>query len=155
MKLPLTAPRPPSPPSRSSRANSPSRRRTTPCANVSHAFGDYLDDFDWDNSSALFARTGRRGKYQVGFYVGPERIRTAETDAIRSPALPRTSVQIHLRTQPVIDVSNDGMTAKLRTRLFSFNASTIDTRQFPGRHVSQRQARHAGWRLEIPASVDR
>ncbi len=87
--------------------------------NVSHAFGDYLDDFDWDNSSALFARTGRRGKYQVGFYVGPERIRMAETTQYGRTPSPRTSVQIHLRTQPVIDVSNDGMTAKLRTRLFS------------------------------------
>jgi hypothetical protein len=101
-------------------------------ANVSHAFGDYLDDFDWDNSSALFARTGRRGKYQVGFYVGPERIRTAETTQYGRPRSPRTSVQIHLRTQPVIDVSNDGMTAKLRTRLFSFSASTTTPGSFQG-----------------------
>lgn len=101
-------------------------------ANVSHAFGDYLDDFDWDNSAALFARTGRRGKYQVGFYVGPERIRTAETTQYGRPKSPRASVQIHLRTQPVIDVSNDGMTAKLRTRLFSFNASTTTPGSFQG-----------------------
>ena len=100
--------------------------------NVSHAFGDYLDDFDWDNSSALFARTGRRGKYQVGFYVGPERIRMAETTQYGRTPSPRTSVQIHLRTQPVIDVSNDGMTAKLRTRLFSFNASTTTPGSFQG-----------------------
>lgn len=101
-------------------------------ANVSHAFGYYLDDFDWDNSSALFARTGRRGKYQVGFYVGPERIRTAEITQHGRPRSPRTSVQVHLRTQPVIHVSEDGMTAKLRTRLFSFNVSTTTPGSFQG-----------------------
>lgn len=100
--------------------------------NVSHAFGDYLDDFDWDNSAALFARTGRRGKYQVGFYVGPDRIRTAEITQYGRPRSPRSSVQIHLRVQPVIDISPDGMTARLRTRLFSLNASTQVAGSFQG-----------------------
>jgi hypothetical protein len=100
--------------------------------NVSHAFGAYLDDFQWDLSSQLFARTGRRGKYQVGFYVGPDRIRTAETTQYGGTPSPRSSVQIHLRTQPVIDVSPDGMTAKLRTRLFSWNASTRNPGSFQG-----------------------
>lgn len=100
--------------------------------NVSHAFGDFLDDFDWANSSQLFARTGRRGKYQVGFYVGPERIYTAESSQYGPTPSPRASVQIHLRVQPVIDVSSDGMTAKLRTRLFSLNASTSVPGSFQG-----------------------
>lgn len=91
--------------------------------NVSSAFGDYLDVFDWDNSSALFARTGRRNKYQIGFYIGPDRIKTAEITQYGRPKSPRTSVQVHLRTQPVIDVAEDGRTTKLRTRLFSFNSS--------------------------------
>lgn len=91
--------------------------------NVSSAFGDYLDVFDWDNSSALFARTGRRNKYQIGFYVGPARIKAAEITQYGRPKSPRTALQIHLRTQPVIDVAEDGRTTKLRTRLFSFNSS--------------------------------
>jgi hypothetical protein len=90
--------------------------------NVSSAFGDYLDDFDWDDSSALFARTGRRNKYQVGFYVGPDRIKQAEITEYGRPKPPRISVQIHLRTQPVIDVAPDGRSTRLRTRLFSFNS---------------------------------
>jgi hypothetical protein len=100
--------------------------------NVSHAFGDFLDDFDWANSSQLFARTGRRGKYQVGFYIGPERIYTAESGQYGPAPSPRRSVQIHLRVQPVIDVGPDGMTAKLRTRLFSMNASTTVPGSFQG-----------------------
>ncbi|MBB5986857.1 nuclear transport factor 2 family protein [Sphingobium lignivorans] len=90
--------------------------------NISHAFGYYLDDFNWDGSSALFARTGRRGKYQVGFYVGPERIRTAELTQYGPPRTPRNFIQIHLRIQPVIDVEPSGLGAKLRTRLFSFSS---------------------------------
>jgi len=100
--------------------------------NISHAFGDFLDDFDWANSSQLFARTGRRGKYQVGFYVGPERIYKAESGQYGPTPSPRTSVQIHLRVQPVIDVTPDGMGAKLRTRLFSMNASTTVPGSFQG-----------------------
>lgn len=100
--------------------------------NISHAFGDFLDDFDWANSSQLFARTGRRGKYQVGFYVGPERIYRAESGQYGPTPSPRSSVQIHLRVQPVIDVGADGMTAKLRTRLFSMNASTTIPGSFQG-----------------------
>jgi hypothetical protein len=100
--------------------------------NVSHAFGNFLDDFDWAHSSQLFARTGRRGKYQVGFYVGPERIYTAESGQYGPLRSPRTSVQIHLRVQPVIDVAPDGMSAKLRTRLFSMNASVGTPGSFQG-----------------------
>jgi len=90
--------------------------------NVSSAFGDFLDDFDWDNSAALFARTGRREKYQVGFYIGPERIRQADLTGFGRPTPPRIHIQVHLRTQPVIDVAYDGRSASLRTRLFSFNS---------------------------------
>lgn len=100
--------------------------------NVSHAFGAFLDDFDWANSSQLFARTGRRGKYQVGFYIGPERIYKAESGQYGPKPSPRKSVQIHLRVQPVIDVAANGMSAKLRTRLFSMNASTTVSGSFQG-----------------------
>ncbi len=98
--------------------------------NVSSAFGDYLDDFDWDNSAALFARTGRREKYQVGFYVGPDRIKQADLTGFGRPKPPRTFIQVHLRTQPVIDVAPDGRTTKLRTRLFSFNSLKDRAGQF-------------------------
>jgi len=100
--------------------------------NMSHAFGYYLDDFNWDGASALFARTGRRGKYQIGFYVSPERIREAEMRMYGPPKTPRQSIQIHLRLQPVIDVGPDGMTTKLRTRLFSFGSSATAPGSFGG-----------------------
>jgi hypothetical protein len=92
--------------------------------NSSSAFGGYLDDFDWDNTSALFALTGRREKYQIGFYVTRERVRLADLNMYGKQKPVRTSVVYHIRTQPVIDVAPDGKSAKLRTRLFSYSAST-------------------------------
>lgn len=90
--------------------------------NVSSAFGAFLDDFAWDSTAAMFSRNGRREKYQVGFYVGPERVRQADARMYGSGSTgPRTRVQFHFRTQPVIDVAPDGKSARLRTRLFSFN----------------------------------
>jgi hypothetical protein len=92
--------------------------------NISSAFGDWLDDFKWESFSALFAEKGRRRKYQVGFYVGPERILKAETTMYGPTRSPRTGVAIHYRMQPVIHVSSDGRSAKLRTRLFHISIST-------------------------------
>jgi hypothetical protein len=86
--------------------------------NISSAFGYYIDDFQWDQSSSLFTRDGRRQKYQIGFYVGPERIRGVDVALGRVPPSPRTSIRLHLRVQPVIHVAHDGQSAKLRTRLF-------------------------------------
>jgi len=97
---------------------------------MSHAFGYYLDDFNWDGAAALFARTGRRGKYQIGFYVTPERIHEVEMRMYGPPRTPRTSIQVHLRVQPVIDVDPEGMSSKLRTRLFSFSSSTTQPGSF-------------------------
>ena len=91
--------------------------------NIASAFGYWIDDFQWDKSSALFTPNGRRGKYQIGFYAGPEHIRMAETIQLGLTPSPRTNINIHYRMQPVIDVSPDGRTAKLRTRLFHLTAN--------------------------------
>ena len=99
--------------------------------NVSSASGAFLDDFAWDRTGVMFSRNGRREKYQVGFYVGPERIRQADARMYGTTRTgPRTRVQFHLRTQPVIDVAPDGKSAKLRTRLFSFNSSSDKAGEF-------------------------
>ncbi|MCP5144916.1 MAG: alpha/beta fold hydrolase [Gammaproteobacteria bacterium] len=92
--------------------------------NISGAFGDWLDDFQWDKFSELFALDGRRRKYMLGFYTGPARIYAAETLMYGSgPRSPRTSVAVHHRLQRVIDVAPDGMSAKFRTRLLNIGMS--------------------------------
>ncbi len=91
--------------------------------NISNAFGDWIDDQQWDLQSSLFARDGRRQKYLVGFYIGPERIRAAETFQAAVRRSPRQSVRIHRRMQPVIDITPDGGYAYIRTRLLHITTS--------------------------------
>jgi hypothetical protein len=98
--------------------------------NVSSAFGAFLDDFQWDKSGDLFAENGRREKYQIGFYAGRERVRAADTKMYGTSSGPRKFVQFHQRVQPVIDVSPDGKSAKLRTRLFAWGAQPDKAGEF-------------------------
>jgi len=86
--------------------------------NVSAAYGFYLDDFQWDEMSAIFAVEGNKQSPFAGYYIGRDRI-TAAANAMWGPAPPvRPGISYHWRTQPVIHVSHDGRSANLRTRLF-------------------------------------
>ena len=90
--------------------------------NVSAAYGDYLDDLDFGPLAAIFAVEGNKQIPFTGFYVTRESI--AARDQNRGAAAqsgeprPRTSLPLHLRTQPVIHVADDGRSAAIRTRLF-------------------------------------
>lgn len=94
--------------------------------NVSNTFGYYLDDTMWDQMAALFAVDGMRPQ-GPGFYVGPAHIVKAMTethyDGPPSPTNPRDHLNLHQRLQPVIDVDPDGLSAKVRTRLFLFHVA--------------------------------
>jgi hypothetical protein len=94
--------------------------------NVSNTFGYYLDDTMWDQMAAIFAVNGMRPQ-GPGFYVGSSHIIKAMTethyDGPPSPTDPRDHLNLHQRLQPVIDVDPDGLTAKVRTRLFLFHAA--------------------------------
>jgi hypothetical protein len=100
--------------------------------NVSNAFGNYIDDFEWEQLGQLFARRGAREMPFAGFYIGPERITQAEVTKWGPRRSPRTSIPIHLRMQPVIDVTPDGRAARFRTRLFSIGSSLNSAGSFSG-----------------------
>jgi hypothetical protein len=100
--------------------------------NVSNAFGNYIDDFEWELLGQLFARKGAREMPFAGFYIGPQRITEAELTKWGHRRSPRTSIPIHLRIQPVIDVSADGRSARFRTRLFSIFSSLNTAGSFSG-----------------------
>jgi hypothetical protein len=87
--------------------------------NVTNAFSYWLDDFDWGKASALFHAQGWRGKYMLGFFEGPEHILTAETAMYGKTSPTRSSVALHYRPQPIIDVNEDGTMAKVRARLMN------------------------------------
>lgn len=85
---------------------------------VSAAYGFYIDDFQWPQMAAIFAVKGNKQSPFVGYYLGRERI-LGVVNATWGPAAPmREAISFHWRTQPVIQVSHDGRSANLRTKLF-------------------------------------
>ena len=119
--------------------------------NISNAFGNWIDDQQWPSMSELFAEDGWRQKYLVGFYVGPERIRTAEQTQAPRPPGPRRSIRIHLRMQPVIDVTEDGGYAYLRTRLLHMTGNRDQPGEVKnGMYPNDAAALEGGvWKLSI------
>jgi hypothetical protein len=89
--------------------------------NVSAAYGDYLDDLDFGPLAAIFAVEGNKQIPFTGFYITRASIAARDqgrgTQTQTTPR-PRTSLPLHLRTQPVIHVAADGRSAVIRTRLF-------------------------------------
>ena len=93
--------------------------------NISSSFGYYLDDWVWDEFIELMAAGGTRPQGQ-GFYVGREHMYRSMTQshlAPWSPSNPREGIRLHTRIQPVIDVTPDARTAKIRTRMFLYYAN--------------------------------
>jgi hypothetical protein len=85
--------------------------------NLSSAYGYYIDDFAWDATADIFSRDGWKELSYVGTYAGRERIRQSlklRYPNGKSPAF----LTVHQVVQPVIHVSTDGRSAKIRARLF-------------------------------------
>jgi len=85
--------------------------------NLATAYGFYIDDFKWDDTADIFSRDGWKELSYVGTYVGRERIRESLKRRYPNPKSP-DFLTIHQVVQPVIHVSADGKSAKIRARLF-------------------------------------
>jgi len=85
--------------------------------NLATAYGYYIDEFKWDDTADIFSRTGWKELSYVGTYVGRERIRESLKRRYPNPKSPNF-LTIHQVVQPVIHVSADARTAKIRARLF-------------------------------------
>jgi SnoaL-like domain len=85
--------------------------------NLATAYGYYIDEFAWDDTADIFSRDGWKELSFVGTYVGRERIR--QSLKLRYPG-PKSSnfLTLHQIVQPVIDVSADARSAKIRVRPF-------------------------------------
>lgn len=86
--------------------------------NVSSAYGFYIDDFQWPQMAAIFALKGNKQSPFAGYFLGRDRILGAVNASWGPAAKLRAAISFHWRTQPVINVSHDGRSANLRTRLF-------------------------------------
>jgi hypothetical protein len=117
--------------------------------NVSNAFGNYIDDFEWEALGKLFTRDGLREAPGVGFYRDPARIQKMEEDRYGQRASPRVFIPIHGRIQPVIHVSPDGKSAKLRTRLLQFNSSPRGGSMMGGMYEDEAKIEDGVWRLSF------
>jgi hypothetical protein len=87
--------------------------------NVSAAYGYYIDDFQWPSMGGIFAEHGSKQSPFAGYYFGRDRISKAAFTMYGSTApQTRAGIAFHWRTQSVVNVSADGRSANLRTRLF-------------------------------------
>jgi len=87
--------------------------------NLQNAYGFYLDKWQWDSATALFAHDGTLELAQRGVYVGKARIRASLEDAFGPQGLHQGEVSDHAFYQPVIHVAGDGLTAQGRFRELS------------------------------------
>jgi hypothetical protein len=116
--------------------------------NVSSAYGDYLDDLDFGELAKIFALKGVKEVPFTGFYVGRESIARRETSSVQSSPKARTSLTLHLRTQPVILVANDGRSSSIRTRLFQPASSRNQALGFSGgMYHDQAILENGSWKL--------
>jgi hypothetical protein len=86
--------------------------------NLNSSYGYYIDESAWDQMADTFASNGSKEITGAGVYVGQDRIRKVLN--LRGPKGGRTAdfFTIHQLTQPVIHISEDGVSAKARLRLF-------------------------------------
>ena len=87
--------------------------------NLQNAYGFYLDKWQWDSATALFADQGTLELAQRGVYVGRQRIRASLEDAFGPQGLHQGEVSDHAFYQPVIHIADDGRTAFARLRELS------------------------------------
>jgi len=85
--------------------------------NLTTAYGYYIDEFAWDDTADIFSRDGWKELSFVGTYVGRERIRQSLKLRYPGPKSPNF-LTLHQIVQPVIDVSADARSAKIRVRPF-------------------------------------
>ena len=84
--------------------------------NLATAYGYYIDEFAWDQTADIFSRDGWKELSYVGTYVGRERVRESMKRRYPNPKSPNF-LTLHQVVQPVIHVSADGRSAKIRGRL--------------------------------------
>ncbi|MGH8150762.1 MAG: nuclear transport factor 2 family protein, partial [Steroidobacteraceae bacterium] len=118
-------------------------------SNLESAYGYYLDKFLWRDLADLFTKTGTMELAQRGVYDGRDHIYKFLLDGLgRGKSGPRPDfLGNHLQLQPVITLSRDGRTAKIRSRVLQQMA--FGTRASIGAGVYENEAVkvHGIWKL--------
>lgn len=86
--------------------------------NLQMRYGYYLATLEWDRLADLFASDGTIEIALRGTYVGHDSIRRS-LNLYGEPGVHEGNLHNHMQFQPVIDVSPDGKTARVRARALS------------------------------------
>jgi hypothetical protein len=86
--------------------------------NLQMRYGYYLATLQWDRLANLFAADGNIEIALRGAYVGRASIRRS-LNLYGEPGVHEGNLHNHMQFQPVIDVADDGKTARVRARAFS------------------------------------
>lgn len=81
-------------------------------------YGYYLATDSWDDFANIFAPNGTIEIAMRGLYIGRPSVRR-HVDLYGPAGMQYGFVHNHMQFQPVIDIADDGLTAKLRSRAFS------------------------------------
>lgn len=114
---------PPAPPAIATASEAAARRQlhaaagADSCENLTGAYGQYLDDSQWDELGSIFAAQGERDSAGGGFIRTPARIASYSRKRYGSYNPHRTFANMHMLTQPVVHVASDGQKAQIRVRL--------------------------------------
>lgn len=115
--------------------------------NLATAYGFYIDEFKWDETADIFSRDGWKELSYVGTYVGRERIRESLKRRYPNPKSPNF-LTIHQIVQPVIHVSADARTAKVRVRPFQLGGpSNGEGSWIGGIYENSAVYEDGGWKL--------
>jgi len=126
--------------------------------NVSSALGYYLDDFQWEAFADSYSVDGWKPR-AGGYYVGRDHIYRSMAQAYMagpSPTMVRDTIREHVRTQPVIDVSADAKSARIRTRLLLYTISSSEAGSFnSGVYPNDAAVLEDGvWKLSVGGAID-
>lgn len=109
---------------------------------LQRAYGYYHDQKMWDAMADLFAEDGTIEMSQDGVYVGQKRVRQYLNALGGGAGLKEGQLNDHLNLQPVINVADDGKTAKGRWRAVLMTGelgkrATIGEGTFENEYVKQ------------------
>ena len=115
--------------------------------NLHNAWGYYMDRRQWDDAADLFADDGTQELALRGVYKGKARVR-ASYELFGPQGLRQGEVFDHAMYQPVIHVSDDGLTARARIREFSMEGRYgVDARIGGGIYENEYVKQAGVWKI--------
>jgi hypothetical protein len=113
-----------------------------------NAFSYYVDRWQWDDASDLFAADGTIEMAQRGVYAGKARVRKF-LDLFGQQGLHQGEIFDHVQYQPVVHVAADGLTAKARVREFSMEGGYQGDATIGGGIYENEYVKDAGvWKIK-------